>query len=574
MKLLKETYRLLNTSQKKDTIVIVILILIGLIFEMVSIGLVFPLFDYSLHPEKIHKIQLFFRIKENISQLIFLKYSITLILLIYFIKTFFLFYSIKKQNVFATNIIKDLSHELYSGYLKMPYLFHINNNSSKLVRNVNVETGAFLAYLQSLMILISESTIVVSIILLMFFVEFQGTFLLIIFFSLSSYLFNIATKAKMEKLGKERQFHDGEYSKHLLQGLNGVKDIKILGKESFFLKKFEYHNSKRTEILIKNNTIQQVPRLYLEFITVLALSSLIFFFIYTNKSLSYFLPILGLYAASSFRLIPSLNRILVSLSTIKYHKSAVNEIKKELKIIRKNTELNYNNQNETLFISEQLELKNISFSYNHDSKKVLNNLNLKISIGETIGIIGESGAGKSTLVDILIGLISPTEGEYLIDHTPINLQHQALNSIFGYVPQTIFFTDDTLEKNIAFGIDQNNINQLKLQLAISNSQIEKFINDLPHGLQTIVGERGVKLSGGQRQRIGIARALYFDPKILIFDESTSALDNDTELALMETINKLKGKITMILITHRTSSLTHCDKIFQIKNGNAEIIKTN
>lgn len=572
MKLINRIYKLLNSFQKKEIWLILVLIFIGLVFEMLSIGIIFPIFDYTLHPDKIKKIQIFLKINHEINQNSFLIYSMLLVFLVYLLKTIFLYFSIKRQNLFSTNIVKNLSQELFHGYIEMPYLFHINNNSSKLVRNVTVETGAFLAFLQSLMILISESAIVLSVLILMLFVEFKGTLFMILFFSLSSLIFNATTKRKMEKLGKERQYHDGEYSRHLLQGLNGIKDIKILGKEIYFVNQFDFHNKKRTEILIKNNTIQQVPRLYLEFMTIFALSTLVVYFVYNSNNISYFLPILGLYAASSFRLIPSLNRILVSLSTIKYHKSAIDEIEYESKFLSENMKTRKLVSSPDLKFNNEIKLENISFSYDPKIKNILSNLNLRISKGETIGIIGESGVGKSTLVDIIIGLLQPNSGLIYIDDIELNPESASLRKLIGYVPQSIFFIDDTLEKNIAFGVDKVEINYDSLKNAVNGSQLHDLINKLPDGLETIIGERGVKLSGGQRQRIGIARALYLNPSILVFDEATSALDNETEMAVMETINSLKGQITIILIAHRISTLKNCDVVFEIKNGSAKAVK--
>ena len=572
MILAQKIYKLLSQIQKKEIALILILILVGLFFETLSIGIIFPIFEFAIHPEKIKKIQVLFDLKQDISQKAFLKYSMIFIFFIYFIKTIFLYFSIKRQNIFATNVIKDLSQELFHGYLEMPYLFHVNNNSSRLIRNVTVETGAFLAFLQSVLILISESAIIFSVLVLMFFVEFKGTLFTILFFSISSFIFNLATKKIMERLGKDRQYHDGEYSKHLLQGLNGIKDIKILGKENFFVKQFDYHNKKRTEILIKNNTIQQVPRLYLEFISIFALSMLVIYFVYTSQDISTILPVLGLYAASSFRLIPSLNRILISLSTIKYHKSAIDEIDNELSFLRENIKIKDNETNNFCDFNDLIELKNITFSYDVNTYKILDNLNLIIKSGETVGIIGESGAGKSTLVDIIIGLLSPLSGNYFIDQKLLELNGKSLNKLIGYVPQTIFFTDDTLINNIAFGVEDKDIDIEKLNQSIVNSQLEFFVNNLPNGLHTRIGERGIKISGGQRQRIAIARALYFSPKILVFDEATSALDNETEMAVMETVNQLKGKITIILIAHRLSTLKNCDKVYKIIKGKANLIE--
>ena len=572
MSLINRIYKLLSISQKKNSLIIIFLLIIGLLFEISSIGVIFPIFDYALHPEKIVKIQTFLATKEKISQSSFLNFSMISLLTLYFLKTIFLYYSIKKQNTFASEIVKDISNELFYGYINIPYTYHLNNNSSRLIRNINNETGAFLAFLQSSLILTTELAIIVSSIILLLFVEFKATLFLLVFLLLSTLIFNYLTKNKIQSWGRQRQFHDGEYARHLMQGLNGIKDIKILSKESYFVEKLYLHNHKRTEISIKNNTIQQIPRLYLEFISIFALSLLIIILIYLKEDISTFLPVLGIYAAAAFRLIPSLNRIFISLSTIKFHLSALDEIEKELYNLRENLKNTYNTNGELDFNSHLL-LKNVSFNYDLNQKLILDNINIKIQKGETIGIIGESGAGKSTLVDIIIGLLHPTSGNIYLDDIKLTPENNLLRKIIGYVPQDIFFVDDTIEKNIAFGIDEKNINYSSLTNSIKNSQLDNVIAQLPDGIKTNIGERGIKLSGGQRQRIGIARALYINPSILVFDEATSALDSETERTVMDTINSLKGKITIILIAHRLSTLKNCDLIFEIKSGKATLIKT-
>ncbi len=573
MNIITKIFRLISKNQKKEASFVLFLILVGLIFEMLSIAIIFPIFDYSISPEKLEKLTDFLGIDQGISQRNFLIYSMSFLFLIYLFKTFFIYFCIRKQQIFSNNLVKDFSQDLFKGYIQMPYLFHVNNNSAKLIRNVTVETGAFLALLQSVLVLISEVAIILSVLILLFFVEFTSTLLMILFFLFSSFIFNSVTKKMMEKLGVKRQYHDGEYSKHLLQGLNGIKDIKILGKETYFNDKFYYHNNERSKILIKSNIIQQTPRLYIEFISIFALTFLVVYFVINSDELSDFLPTLSLYAASAFRIIPSLNRVLVSITTVKYHKSAIDEIDKELEYLRKNIYLRKNTKNSIKEFKDSVKLNNISFSYSKDkSNYILKKLYLKIKIGETVGIIGESGSGKSTLVDIIIGLISPSEGKYTIDSSTIKMNGISLNKIFGYVPQSINFIDDTLEKNIAFGVDEFDIDKEKVDMAIKSSQLNSFVKKLPEGIKTVIGEKGVKISGGQRQRIGIARALYFNPKILVFDEATSALDDKTEKAVMSTVLKLKGKLTIILIAHRLTTLESCDHVYKIEEGNVKKVQ--
>lgn len=557
---------LLTPKQKKQSIVILFLITIGLFFEIFSLGIIFPIFKLALNTEKILEFERTIGINIQLDSNKFLIFSMVFLIIIYLLKTLFLFYLGKTQAVFSSEIVESISSELFNGYMRMPYSFHLENNSSRLIRNISGETGAFLAYLQSILVVISESSIALSIFILLLFVEFKGTFILIIFLLISAYFFNLFTKNKLKKWGELRQLHDGEYSRHMLQGLNGIKDIIIQEKEKYFLTKFNLHNNQRTLISIKHNTILQVPRLYLEFLTILSLALLIIILISNGSNINTFIPLLSVFVASAFRVMPSINKIFVSFATIKFHKGVIRELYNEISLIRKNKLVKNEKHEDILNFNIKIELKHISFKYEANKKYILNDLNLVINKSQKIGIIGVSGTGKSTLIDILLGLLQPTSGEIIIDeniklNSSINLRH-----IVGYVPQTIYFTDDTLENNIAFGVDEDDINYENLSMAIKQSQLDDFVKNLPNGVKTNIGERGVKLSGGQRQRIGIARALYRKPKILIFDEATSSLDNTTELAVMETVDMISNDVTIILVAHRITTLKNCDIIYKVENG--------
>jgi ABC-type multidrug transport system fused ATPase/permease subunit len=296
------------------------------------------------------------------------------------------------------------------------------------------------------------------------------------------------------------------------------------------------------------------------------LALLIIILISNGRDINNFIPLLSVFVASAFRVMPSVNKIFVSLSTIKFHKGVVQELYKEISLVRDNEIIEKKSVINKLIFKNKIELKNINFKYETNKRQILNDLNLEIIKGQKIGIIGVSGTGKSTLIDIILGLLMPDSGEIIIDEEIKLDETTNLRQFVGYVPQSIYFTDDTLENNIAFGVEKNEINHKDLTNAIKKSQLEDFINKLPEGLQTNIGERGVKLSGGQRQRIGIARALYRNPQILVFDEATSSLDINTELAVMQTIDEIEGDITIILVAHRISTLKNCDIIYKVENG--------
>jgi ABC-type multidrug transport system fused ATPase/permease subunit len=557
---------LLKPKQKKQATLIIIFVTIGLFFEIFSLGIIFPIFKLALNTDKILEFEKRIGIDFKLNTSMFLIYSMYFLIVIYLIKTLFLYFLARQQSIFSSEIVESISSELFNGYMRLPYKFHLENNSSRLIRNISGETGAFLAYLQSVLIVISESSIALSIFILLLIVEFKGTLILIVFLLISAVLFNYFTKNKLNKWGQLRQIHDAEYARHMLQGLNGIKDIIIQEKENYFLSKFNHHNKQRTVISIKHNTIIQVPRLYLEFLTILSLALLIIILISNGRDINNFIPLLSVFVASAFRVMPSVNKIFVSLSTIKFHKGVVQELYKEISLVRDNEIIEKKSVINKLIFKNKIELKNINFKYETNKRQILNDLNLEIIKGQKIGIIGVSGTGKSTLIDIILGLLMPDSGEIIIDEEIKLDETTNLRQFVGYVPQSIYFTDDTLENNIAFGVEKNEINHKDLTNAIKKSQLEDFINKLPEGLQTNIGERGVKLSGGQRQRIGIARALYRNPQILVFDEATSSLDINTELAVMQTIDEIEGDITIILVAHRISTLKNCDIIYKVENG--------
>ena len=336
----------------------------------------------------------------------------------------------------------------------------------------------------------------------------------------------------------------------------------ILGKRSFFIEEYSNKNYVKARINANQGTVSQIPKFYLELISIIGLVSFIIILLIQGKDSTGLITILGVFVAATFRMIPSLNRIIAATQSMKYYRPSVDIIYKEIKdnigLLVDDIKLKeFDFKNDIEFLS-------VDFNFTK-GLDILKGINLKIKKGQTIGIIGESGSGKSTLVDLLIGLHKPTSGEIIIDGINGFQMSQSWRKKIGYVSQTIYLTDDTIKKNIALGLPENNIDDTRVIELLKQVQLEKFINNLELGMNTKVGERGVQLSGGQRQRIGIARALYNSPEILILDEATSALDDKTEKEIIKTINDLKGDKTIIMIAHRISTLKNCEKIYEIEN---------
>jgi ABC-type multidrug transport system fused ATPase/permease subunit len=566
MNLIFKINNLLSRYQKKELIKISILLFIGVFFEMLGLGLMLPLLaamlnknifqDYPFLKSFLHKIG-------NPDQTKIVIIGFILLIIFYSIKLLFTMYLNWKQAKFSSQLSENFSLKLFSGYLNMPYIFHLNRNSSNLIHNITGEVAMFSTVTQALMILLTELSIILGVSLMLILIEPIGSLIVITFMAIAALLFYKITRAWLIKWGNERQDCDIQISKNLIQGLHGIKDVKILNREIFFISVYRKYIEKKSEVNTKYNSLLQFPRVYLELLAICGLAVLVFVMIINKNPLEKIVPTLGVFISAAFRMIPSLNRIMASTQNIKYAESVVNKIYDEFKLIK--TTLNQNNF-KSLNFEKNIQFKYVNFKYDEKLNDALKNVSFNIKKGQTIGIIGSSGAGKSTIVDILLGLLEVKSGEILIDGTSIYENILSWQSRIGYVPQQIYLIDDSIINNIAFGVPPENINLEFVKKAIELSQLKEFISSLENGMNSIVGDRGVKLSGGQRQRIGIARALYKQPEILVLDEATSALDNETESFFMNSINSLKGKLTIIIIAHRLTTVQNSDYIYKIEKG--------
>jgi ABC-type multidrug transport system fused ATPase/permease subunit len=562
---------LLTSAQKKSLIVLSVLMLIGMLFEMLGLGILLPALSLMLKADILKdypKIKPLLNAigNPNQNQLVF--FGMLILVVLYFLKSVFLIYLTWKQSKFSAELSANLSEKLFFGYLCLPYSFHLKRNSTELLRNIQSEVGVFTSLSQGIITLSIEISVVFSVAFILILVEPVGAITISFFLGISGYLFFRVTKKRLLNWGEKRQYHVGLAGKYLIQGLSGVKDVKLTGREENFVNEYSEHNNANANILTRVITLSQAPRFYLELLAVVGLAGLIILMIIQEKPLTLLVPILGTFAAASFRIIPSVNRIVAAMQNITYSKPAVNVLFREFKFIYDNKPLISGSKIE---FNDCIEIKELKFQYESSDIDAVNNISIKITKGACIGLIGQSGSGKSTLVDIILGLLKPTGGNILVDGYDIQGNLRGWQNQVGYVPQSIYLTDDTLRRNIAFGIPKNMIDDDAVQSALRAAQLDVFVSQLPEGLETVVGERGVRLSGGQRQRIGIARALYHNPEILVLDEATSALDGLTEDGVMEALNIMHGVKTLIIVAHRLSTVENCDILYKLDNG--KVIET-
>ena len=558
----KMVWRALAAIERRKLFFVWFLALVGMILELFSLGLIIPLMGLLTQDDYVEKYPDLFRMMGEPSQQKILVVGVLFILFVYLVKAIFTYYSNWVQRAFLNRAKARLSNELFQRYLRQPYSFHLDNNSSTLITNAENGRTIISGGLEPLLVLLTDGLIAAGMFILLLIVEPLGTLCVLVLFAIASALFQFSTRKRIHKWGIAKKVESRLVLKHLQQGLGGVKEVKIMGREQLFLAEHKRSVNASMEVDRRFMMLQVIPRLWLELLALVGLVVLVLAMISSGDSVSEVLPVLGLFAATSFRIIPSINRILASVQTLGYSKPIIRSVYDDLQlsfpeIPELGTEIRF---------SKAVCFENVNFKYSNAVGNANENLSFCIGKGEAVGIIGHSGAGKSTLVDILLGLLQPTSGSVLVDGIDIQNNLRSWQDHIGYVPQTIYLVDDTVSRNVAFGLPDDMIDHDAVARSITAAQLDEFVLSLPDGLNTIVGERGVRLSGGQRQRIGIARALYNDPDILVLDEATSSLDTETEQGVMDAVKQLLGTKTIVIIAHRTTTVSYCTKVYKMDNA--------
>ena len=566
----RKIYLILDRNQRVKSIKMFVLIILGMLFEILGIGIVVPAVSLIINPNLLDQyisdkeIRLFFF---ELPQYYLIAFGLFFLIILYFIKTAFLIYLVWYKNRFAFKVLAGISEKFFEKYLNKNWLHFLENNSAKLIRNSTTEPAIFVnSMFIPIIELIAEIMVLSGILILLILVEPLVTIVIFSIFCCFGFLYNKFFKNKSLELGNLRQALEFQKLKHLQQGFGALKDIKILNRQNYFFNEFSKPNQDSMEVISRWATIKQLPRLLLEFIAVLCLSSVVFILVLKNSDLNNVIPSLAMFGAASMRLLPSSNRILGALQNIKFGKASVEIIYKEL---IENPNVYISQKEKALVFKKNISLKNVSFEYVSGKSATLQNITINIPKGGFYGIIGESGSGKSTLIDILLGLLTPKSGTLKVDDKNVNKNIGSWQKKIGYVPQDIYLTDDKLKQNIAFGIPEDQIDINQVLKTIKLSQLDDFVATLEYGIDSLFGEKGIRLSGGQLQRISIARALYSNPDVLILDEATSSLDNETEKSVMDAVKSLKGYKTIIVVAHRLSTIMNCDYLYKLSKGRIE-----
>jgi ABC-type multidrug transport system fused ATPase/permease subunit len=527
--------------------------------ETFSLGLIIPFIGLLSQENYRESIPAVFEFFGNPSQRDMLLYAMVAIAVVYVLKSIFLYYSAYTQRRFIYQTSGRLTQAAFETYLRQPYAYHLERNSATLIRNVENARSIIGGGLDPALVLLTDGLVATGLFVMLLVVEPLGTLCVLVLFIVAGLGFQLSTRKRIAQWGKARKFHAGKVLQHLQQGLSGAKEIKMLGRERKFLDDHEAHLKVSLDVDRRYVMLQSLPRLFFEAVAVVGLAVLVIIMVSSGDEIKDILPTLGLFAATAFRVMPSIGRVIASVQTIGYNKAFMKTVYSDSLLPRDVSQ----SESSHLSFKREIEVRNVSFKYASAHRPSLSGVNIKIGKGEAVGIIGASGAGKSTLVDVLLGLLSPEIGEILVDGVDIQNNLRSWQDHIGYVPQTIYLVDDTLARNVAFGLPDDLVDHDAVARSIKAAQLDEFVTTLPDGINTIVGERGVRLSGGQRQRIGIARALYNDPEILVLDEATSSLDTETEQGVMDAVKELLGTKTIVIIAHRTTTVSYCTKVYKM-----------
>jgi ABC-type multidrug transport system fused ATPase/permease subunit len=472
-----------------------------------------------------------------------------------------LFYSWYVQR-FSNFSSQQLSSMLFRSFLRRPYTFHLQRNSAELLNTVQQEVNMTLGIVTSTTGLLKELLLGASVAVLMFITEPVAAASTLVILIFGSVLYTRVTKPRIAYFGQQRQKIQAPLMRYLLQGFGGVKDIQVLGRAEDFSTQFEQQNLVVQDASLRYSLIRQIAPMWTELLAMSGLTVVVWVMVWQGRAPDRIIPLLGLFVVATWRFVPSINNVINLVNSLSYSKPAVESLYSEFEFIIKQNEIV---KTQAVF-TDKIEMRNLTFSYANTLAPSLRDVNIVVRKGETVGFIGPSGAGKSTLVDVILGLLPPSSGELLIDGMNMHEHNIEWQSTIGYVAQAIYLTDDTIRRNVAFGIAENEIDEDALERALKSAQLWEFVQGLPDKSHSIVGERGIRVSGGQRQRIGIARALYHEPQVLVLDEATSSLDIETETEVMSAIRALQGFKTILIVAHRLSTVQHCDRVYKIEDA--------
>lgn len=568
----RDLITLLTPQQRKRVWVLLGIVLLSAAFEAIGIGLILPFVSIVGSSEGLEHYRLVSdtlgRVGIDASQASAVIIVSVLLATAFIAKNLFLGFAAWYQVRFTEDVYVTTATKLLSVYLAAPYEFHLHKNSGELIRSITGDAQSLAtSFLRPGLVIFSEIAVIAAIGTLLFAVEPLVTVVAITMFVGFAMTFFRVVRRHVQQMGEGYRLHHADMMKWFTQSIAGIKDVKLLSRETFFIDAFTRPSRKYTHLAATNQFLQLLPRFLIEAFVVVVMIGFVLAVMLGGGERQAILPVLALFGAATLRLMPSASRIIMSLHQFNFSLPALAALRRDIVASSHIAPTSTSPQQVPLVPFEhEFAFDNVCFQYRNTDALALDGISFTVRKGETIGIIGPSGAGKSTLINILLGLLEPTTGRLLVDGRDVADNPVGWRRHVGYIPQEIYLLDDTIRRNIAFGIPDEEVDEAALSEAVRTSMLEPVIATQQDGLNTLVGERGARLSGGQRQRVAIARALYRRADVLVMDEAMSALDTETEREVTVAIDRLRTAKTIVMITHRLSSVRACDRIYYVENG--------
>ena len=568
-KVLRQLSYVLSRREKRNGILLLILMMVGALLEVVGVGAI-PAFIASISvPDKLLEIDAVAKVYATLgvgSPEEMVLWAAGGLILVFALKNAYLAFLAYARARYSSHREVSIANRLFRAYMDAPYTFHLQRNTAELLRNTNTEARASVGgVIVPLLSIVMEAMVLVFILALLISIEPAITLIIFAVFGFLTYAFWRFTRVKISKYAQQEVDHNSLAIKAVNQGLGGFKDARVLSRERFFVDLYSESTALKAIANQYKTFVQSLPRLFLETVAILGLLGIAVVFIAQDRDLDAIVPTLALIAVAVVRLMPSFTKISNNVSSLQWGTKSLSVVYSDLSLLDPNKN-GIPRDNDQFFFESEIHLDALRYAYPGQNGYALEDVSLTIPKNASVGFVGPSGSGKTTIVDVILGLLPPGSGRVMVDGTDIHDHLRAWQRKIGYIPQQIYLTDDSVRRNVAFGQEDDNIDDNAVWAALEAAQLRELVEGFPEGLDAFVGERGVRLSGGQRQRIGIARALYHQPEVLIMDEATSALDNQTERQFVEALERLQGNHTMIVIAHRLSTVQGCDRLFMLDQG--------
>jgi len=578
--IIKKLSVLLDKKQKYTMAGLIVLMVIGAFLQTAGVGMLVSAVNVIIDPEAVADstlAKMCYRILGSDSHKAFAITVMILLILVFVVKNVFLYVQQKLTFAFVYSNQFRTSERMMRNYLRRGYEFYLNADTAVVQRSITSDVNNMYALVLALLQLLSDGVVSVFIITYCFATNGTMTLILAVVLLVLMFVIKVVLKPVMYKAGKDNQDYYSGLFKWISQTVMGIKEVKVSGKEQYFVSEYRKCGKGYVDAVQKYSLYNNIPKLLIEVACVATMMGYMIFQFVIGAQTENMMQTISTLAAAALVLLPAVNRVNNQITSIAYFEPFIMNVSDNLQdeINGEKVDISYaTDEDEKLPVKNAIKMKDITYSYPNSEKLIFEHADLTIPVGTSVGIVGTSGAGKSTVVDILLGLLEVKTGSIYADDVDVKQHYRKWIKNIGYIPQMIFMLDDTIRKNVAFGVPEDKIDDKRLWEVLKEAQLDEFVKTLPEGVETGIGERGIRLSGGQRQRIGIARALYNDPEVLILDEATSALDNDTEAAIMESINRLHGKKTLIIIAHRLQTIEKCDLVYRVENGKATIERDN